>query len=131
MSAPNPTASARFAISRNAVHGTGLPSPSAPAPIGSDMPSLIRLSVVILSPFSTRRGRRGRTLDGIRVRRASGRCQAALSPGVVAGTPRSSATSARGGLRERRNPPGLTEQPQRDPEVEQVPEDAVDESPLI
>jgi hypothetical protein len=54
MIASNPTASARFAISRNAVHGTGLPSPSAPAPIGRDMPSFIRVFSVILSPLSGR-----------------------------------------------------------------------------
>src|SRR5262245_48147110 len=88
MSASNPTASARLAISRNAVHGTGLPSPSAPAPIGSDMPSFIGLFEVIAVILS-------------------------------------------GGSGHRRNAPGLAEQPERDREVEQVPEDAVDERPLI
>ena len=56
----NPTSSPRFAISRSAVHGTGLPSPSAPTPIGSVMPSFIRLFPVILSPLRGRPGRRRR-----------------------------------------------------------------------
>ena len=52
MTESNPTSSPCFAISRSTVHGTGFPSPSAPTPIGSVMPSFIRLFGVILSPLS-------------------------------------------------------------------------------
>jgi hypothetical protein len=48
----NPISSARFAISRSTLHGTGLPSPSAPTPIGSDIASFIPFFKVILSPLS-------------------------------------------------------------------------------